>query len=224
MTRLHRTLGVLAATALTLTACSGDQDPRQPAAPSGDTTTSPTTGAIPAPATATPPPDVATWTPEPAPTGAQGQPRGLPVVVEDVDGADVDAVAQAFALTMLTPDTDLDLTPVDPVRRAAALMTDEYAATMTKDRPGGGGAEWIALAKNRGYVEARLQDTAATDQGLITAPASSDLYAERPYIAVVTPQDADLLARTFGVVVYLTRTAPDQPWRVYEYYQEGFYD
>lgn len=223
MTCHLRVVAALAA-ALTLSACSSAQEPGQPAADSASTTTPPAPGAIPAPATSTPLPDVATWTPEPAPTGAQGQPRGLPVVVQDVDGSDVDAVAQAFALAMLTPDTDLDLTPVDTVRRAAPLMTDEYAATMTQDRPGGGGAEWITLSKNRGYIDARLQDTAATDQGLITAPADAELFAERPYIAVTTPQDADLPEQSLGVVVYLSRTAPDQPWRVYDYYQEGFYE
>lgn len=164
------------------------------------------------------------YTPPAAPTGQEGQPRGLDLDPESVDVLDVDQVAEAFALTMLTPDTALDVTPADVHRRAARWAAQEYAATLTQPRPSSGGAEWIALAQDEGYVEAKLGEHPAVRDGLITAPAQDDLTAERPYLAALRPQHADLPEQQTSVIVYLTRTGPGEPWQVWDYYQEGGYE
>lgn len=221
-----------ALTVLLVAACSGDTpdpagtpttaDPRTTAPPpaptdwDGRVTGAPTTR------------DLSTYTeaytPPPVPTGQEGQPRGLDLHPESVDVLDVDQVAEAFALTMLTPDTALDVTPADVHRRAARWAAQEYAATLTQPRPSSGGAQWVALAQDGGYVEAELDEHPAVRDGLITAPAEQDLTAERPYLAVLTPRQAGLPAEQTSVIVYLTRTGPGQPWQVWDYYQEGDYE
>lgn len=211
---------------LLLTGCSGGPGPGS--TPEG--TVAPTTAGDTTPGaadtasatTAAPQRDTSVITQQAAPTGQTGQPRGLDVQPETVDRADVDEVAEVFALTMLTPDTALDASTLDATRRAAQWMTPEYAAQQTAERPASGGATWLALAKNEGYWAAELAPTAATEQGLITT-GPEDLNAERPYVATITARDADLPAESFGVVVYLTRLDTDAPWQVYDWYRETPY-
>lgn len=166
--------------------------------------------------------DLSTFS-DPAPTGKAGQPRGLYIDADTVDRTDADEVARVFALTKLSPDTQIDVTPADADRRAAEWMTDEYAESQTKPRDSTGGADWIALAANEGYQSAELADTAAMQDGLITT-GPEDLTAERPYIATISENGYDMPKETFAVVVYLTRTQPGADWGVYDWYQETTYE
>lgn len=205
---------------LLTSSCSGDDQP-----PSGDTatiTTAPaTTEPLPATAAPTDVPEMSTWTAPAPPTGEQGQPRGLTIDPADVDQSDVTQTAQAFALTMLTPDSRLDLSPADVTRRAAQWAEPTYAEQLSSDRPSSGGAEWLALHANDGYWSAELTNTAAMDNGDFD-PGPNDLNAEQAFIATRTPHDVDgAEEQSFAVVVYLTRTSPDASWQVYEFYQEG---
>lgn len=206
--------------ALLLAGCNSDStsDP----APGGQGSST-STAAETAASTTGAPSDPDAFTPPVAPTGQAGQPRGLDLDADSVDVHDVDQVAQAFAATKLTPDTELDLTPADVDRRAARWMTPEYAEQLTRPRPSRGGADWLTLAEQQGYYSVRLEETAATEQGLITT-SPEDLAAERPYIAHLTPHDADLPKQSFAIVVYLTRSDTDAPWGVYDWYQETSYE
>lgn len=222
MNRRHR-LVLLALPVFALAGCADDS-----AQPNGDPNSAtqsanPTDSADSAPSTQQPGTvDLSTFS-DPAPTGIAGQPRGLDLDPASVDRSDADQVAEAFALTKLSPDTEIDITPADADRRAAEWMTDEYAESQTKPRDSTGGADWIALAANEGYQSAELADTAAMEDGLITT-GPQDLTTERPYIATTTAIDADLPEETFAVVVYLTRTQPGADWGVYDWYQETTYE
>lgn len=202
-----------------LAACSTDQAPQTPLP-----TTAPTTppGST-ATAMPTPPaqPDLGTWTPEPAPSGAAGDPRGLDLDPDDVDLHDPVQVAAAFAVTMLTPDTRIDRSPADLSRRAARWASDEYAEQLRADRPAGGGAEWVALGERQGYLSVRLHTHPAVKAGLVE-PTLDQLAVEVPILGTVTAHDADLPERELTALVSLHRTDPDAPWRVYDWHQEDY--
>lgn len=199
---------------LALAACSTDQDPQTPP-------TTPTPPGSTATATPAPPaqPDLSTWTPEPAPSGAAGDPRGLDLDPDDVDLHDPMQVAEAFAVTMLTPDTRIDRSPADLSRRAARWASDEYAEQLRADRPAGGGAEWVALGEREGYLSVTLHTHPAVEAGLVE-PTPNQLAAEVPILGTLTAHDADLPEREVTALVSLHRTDPDAPWRVYDWHQE----
>lgn len=227
MTSPTRTIAatVLAVALLGTTSCSADGDD-DGAAPTTSTTDDTATRTEPLPDTAqvTDVPDMTTWTPPIPPTGAEGQPRGLTVDPKAVDPHDVTQVARAFALTMLTPDSRLDITPSDVSRRAAQWAEPTYAERLSAPRASSGGAEWIALHADDGYWSAELTNTAAMENGDFD-PAPSDLNAEQAFMATRTPHSIDgAQEETFAVVVYLTRTSPEAPWAVYEFYQEGDFE
>lgn len=225
--RTHpRTLvATIAATALLAVAgCSDSQE-----TPAGQETPTPATseaatGAIPAPTTNGPEPEVSTFTEAPAERGQEGVPRGLVdlgVDVETVDGSDVDAVAYAFTAAILTPDSTIDLSPADASRRAAVLATEDYGQALAADRVARGGADWLALSEQEGYQSLVIEDTNAGAAGAFTPPAPDEVEAVRPYIVTTQPVDAPgLEPDTFSVVVFLSRTDADAPWRVFAFEQE----
>lgn len=212
MTPIRLALALTAS--LVLVGCSGDNttaSPTTPAEASQQATTDPAIG------TAAPPLDVSTWTPEPAPSGQDGQPRGLDLDPAQVDQKDPIAVANAFAATILTSDASIDLSPVDADRRAARWATDDYAATLTEPRPGSGGADWLELERDSGYLSAELSEHPAVEAGLLDVDG---LVTEVPILATVTAHDADLPPRDTSVLVTLIRTDTDQPWQVTDWYDD----
>lgn len=212
MRRPH-TLLVLAV--LTIAACDA-QEPTPPAVPPGGDAAIVTSTAAPPP-----PPDLSTWTPEPAPSGQTGTPRGLDLDPADVDETDPFQVANAFAMTMLTPDALIDRSPADVSRRAAAWADQPYAEALRADRPAGGGAQWVALGQRQGYLSVQLQTHPAVEDGLV-APEPEQLTVDVPILAIVTAHDADLPEQHIAALVSLHRTSPDAPWRVYEWTQEDY--
>lgn len=224
-TRPRTIAAAIAATALlTIAGCSDAQeDPAGRASPT-PTTSDVTTGAIPAPTTTGPEPEVSTFTEAPAPRGQEGVPRGLVdlgVDVEAVDGSDVDAVAYAFTAAVLTPDAAIDLSPADASRRASVLATEDYGQALAADRVARGGADWLALSEQEGYQSLLIEDTNAGAAGAFTPPAPAEVEAVRPYIVTTQPVDAPgLTPDTFSVVVFLSRTDADAPWRVFAFEQE----
>lgn len=217
------TLGVLL-----LTGCSGsDPEPHQDQPSNTTATPAPVTPSDSAPHTGADPSashDLSTWTAPVPPTGAEGQPRGLSITEAEVDTSNVDQVAEAFALTLLTPDARLDVSPSDVTRRAAVWAEPTYAEALRTSRPSGGGADWLALLDSDGYWSAKLTKAPALENGSLDV-GPEDLTAERPYIATRTPHNIDQATEeSFGVVVYLSRTSADQPWAVHEFYQEGDYE
>lgn len=230
MNRLHARRSTAAAlAALLLASCSGSDSTPDTEAETSATTDS--AGATDTPdrdqhtgITNTAGPDMSTWTAPVPPTGEEGQPRGLTITAAEVDAHDVDQVAEAFALTMLTPDSRLDVSPSDVTRRAAQWAEPSYAEALSASRPSGGGADWLALHANDGYWSAELTPTPALANGALDVEPT-DLTAERPYIATRTPHDVEQATEeSFGVVVYLSRTSPGEPWAVHEFYQEGDYE
>lgn len=168
-------------------------------------------------------PDMSTWTAPPVPpTGWGGHPpRGLTITPDGVDGQDVDEVAEAFALTMLTPDSRVDMNPSDVIRRAAHWAEPVYAEELQTSRPSWDSAETLAFHMDGGYWSAELTKAPALANGALDV-GPDDLTAERPYVATRTPHSvAQASEETFDVVVYLSRTTADQAWTVHEFYQEG---
>lgn len=222
-----RTLAAaVAAAGLLLAGCS--DNPSEPGtAPPAPSTPTATTGAIPAPITTSPPgpaAEISTFTEAPAQRGQEGVPRGLvdlDVDLSAVDVADVDAVAYAFTAAVLTSDTAIDLSPADASRRAAVLATQDYGQALAADRVARGGADWVALSEHEGYQSLLVEDTNAGAAGAFTPPAPGEVEAVRPYIVTTTPIDAPgLEPDTFSVVVFLSRTDTDAPWRVFAFEQE----
>lgn len=212
---MTRTRLVLALTAsVVLTACNGESTNPSPNPP---TQTSQQQTSEPAIGTAAPPMDVSTWTPEPAPTGQDGQPRGLELDPEQVERTDPVAVAEAFTRTILTSDAAIDLSPTDADRRAAQWATEDYANTLNEARPGSGGAQWLALEKEEGYLAVELTEHPAVEAELIDLDG---LVTEVPLLATITAHDADLPTRETSVLVTLIRTDTDQPWQVTDWYDD----
>lgn len=211
-----RVTAALLLTGLILAGCSGENAPDSPTgAPVDVEQQTPTRPAI---GTAAPPPmDASNWTPESAPSGQGGQPRGLDLDPEQVDTTDAIAVANAFAATILTSDAAIDASPIDADRRAARWATSEYAAVLTESRPGSGGASWLALERDNGYLSVELTAHPAVDAGLVDV---SGLLTEVPILAVITAHDADVPPRESSVLVTLVRTDTDQPWQVNNWYDD----
>lgn len=229
-TRTVRAL-CLACAGLLLVSCSTTDPPTPGAVPTSTAAASPDPQADPGRITAAPttrewtqaPTRTEPYAPSPAPTGDPGAwPRGLvDLDPEAVDVLDVDEVSEAFVRTFLSTDTSIDVTVVDAQRRAARWAHPDFAAVLTQDRPGGSGADWIELARTDGYMLVELSDHPAVTDGLITAPAEGDINAERPYVITITPQNSELPARETVGIAYLTRTGPQEPWQVWDYYHEG---
>lgn len=215
MNRRTALAGALPLLALVIAGCSSGQQ-EQPTASS-------TANSDPGGATATtaaPTQEDSQWSAQPAPQGQDGTPRGLQLDPETVDTDDAFEVAAAFTTTMLTADAAIDRSPADVSRRAARWADDTYAQVLSADRAGTGGANWVALGQNQGYLTAELTEHPATEAGLVTQ-APGDLATEIPILATVTAHDADLEPQNLAVLVSLHRTGPDAPWRVYDWTQEG---
>lgn len=196
-----------------LAGCTGAQD--DPPVRSGEVA-----------ATSTPPrasdgpvPDASTWTPEPAPAGEPGTPRGLELP-DQVDATDPLAVAEAYTATVLSYDTAIDASPVDASRRAAQWATPELGATISAERAGRGGADWTTLAESNGYLSVAFTTHPAVEDGLVTTEPDQ-LATDVPQIVTVTAHDADLPEQQFSVLVGLTRNHPDEPWLVYDWILEA---
>lgn len=213
---MRRRYALLLLPALGLAACSRDTGPEAPTTPAPDPVTTTATAPPPPPA-----PDLSTWTAEPAPSGATGTPRGLDLDPEDVDPQDPMQVAEAFAVTMLTPDTLIDRSPADVSRRAARWADDDYGAQLREDRPAGGGAEWVTLGQTQGHLSVQLHTHPAVEAGLVD-PKTDQLTLEVPIVATVTAHGVDLPARDVAALVSLHRTHPGAPWRVFDWHQEDY--
>lgn len=193
------------ALALTVAACGSDDGPvDQPTADDAWSATETTTSPSP---TAT-----QTGSRQAVPAGVGGTPRGTDLDPADVDTSDADAVTDAVLTLMYAHDTEIDLSPADAARRAAQLLTPEYAATVNQTIPGGGGADWINLAEANGYTTVELENVTEYD-----APEDTDTDAYRERIVTVTshtpltelPDPAQYLTW-----ITLTRPTPDDPWAV----------
>lgn len=209
---------------LAVAACSSTDPPEStPAQPSAGVSptarhgpSTATTGAAPA----APAPDLATWTPQTPAPGAAGQPRGLDLDLNQVDTGDALAVAEAFAVAMLTPDARLDRSPSDVTRRAAVLAGEPFASQLAEARASTGGQEWVALGEREGYLSVQLHTHPAVEAGLIT-DGETDLVADVPILATVTAHDADLPDRDLALLVSVQRATPGAPWQVFDWHQEG---
>lgn len=205
---------------LAVAACAPGQDDPQTQAPTTPTTPAPADATAAATSPVPPPaPDLSTWTPEAAPSGDAGSPRGLDLDAAQVDVHDHLQVAEAFAATMLTPDALIDRSPADVSRRAARWADDQYAEDLRADRPAGGGADWVALGEREGYLSLDLGTHPAVEAGLID-PDADQLSLEVPIVGTLTAHDADLPERDVTALVSLHRTHPDAPWRVHDWHQE----
>lgn len=165
---MKRTIFALAASAVLLTACAGNESDTPPAADPESTSSAP-----------------AEPTQESVATGQSGSPRGGRIELADVDQRDPDAVADAVALTAYRYDPRVDNSPMDALRRATPWLTADYAEAANQPMPGGGGADWLALIKNDGYTSSTIEDASEADQPPDTADAA---YRQR--LLTVTTHDA----------------------------------
>jgi hypothetical protein len=150
--------------------------------------------------------------PEPVPVGERGTPRGGGISPASVNTHDADAVADAVAATMYRYDTRLDNSPMDASRRAEPWLTATYAEALSRPMPGGGGADWIALAAHDGYTTTTVR--AVEESG---APADTRTEAFRQRQVLVTAHGDNGWTRRYGthvLFIHLTRSNPSAPWRV----------
>lgn len=164
--------------------------------------------AVPSPSTAP------TQVPSPSlPAGKDGVARGQ-IDPATVDRANPDAVATAFAATLVAVDTKIDNRPNDAAKRAATYATADLSAAMTASAPiSNPGAEWTTLQSHQGWT--RVNTSApTTPPGVISDPATETW---RTVTTVATPTGTDGWVGSVTKLTWrakLTRTSPSGPWQV----------
>lgn len=149
---------------------------------------------------------------QPIPTGTTGQPRGGVIPPSSVAGTNADAVATATVATMYRYDSAIDNSPMDATRRAKPWLTSDYAAAVEKPMPGGGGADWLALAEHHGYTTTSVKE--AHDDG---APPDDPTHASRQRVVTVTSQGDNgwtVQPTVVTVFVNLVRPTSSAPWQI----------
>lgn len=132
-----------------------------------------------------------------------------PVDTSKVDMTDPDAVADLFAATVSSSDTDTDTSWVDASRRARSLMTDELAETTMTQVPGGQDAQWLDLEEHDGYTTAQVRES------LDGVPTDSADEAFRVRIATRDAVGRDgWQGESDSISYYLTMVKVDGQWRV----------
>ncbi|WP_328770521.1 hypothetical protein [Streptomyces sp. NBC_00286] len=151
----------------------------------------------------------------PLPAGSGGTPRGGVTRPGDTDQRDADAVSWGALKVMWTFDTTIDSGPGDASVRAAdaGWLTEAYAARVREHRPRSvPGAQWREWVGHRASTIVTLEK--AEDAAM---PADTDTEAWRQWVVTTSPQGRDGWAgepTTVVAFVRLTRTAPDEAWRV----------
>jgi len=162
-----------------------------------------------APTTST---NTSTLDPLGVPTGKAGSPRGGVTEPASINGSDPDAIATAFAAVAYRYDTRLDASPMDATRRGKPWLTPAYAAQVSQPLPGGGGADWNALAAHDGYTTA----TVATGHD-VGAPSDDATHADRQRVVTVTYHGSGGWAapeQIHTLFISMNRPDPSAPWQI----------
>lgn len=123
---------------------------------------------------------------EPRPTGTGGSPAASQPVADAVDRSNADAVAEAALIVMYSYDTTIDNGPNDTARRALPLLSEQFAVSVTQDRPvSGAGATWTEWAEHAAYV------TPVLTPGADERPPDSATTARRQYQVSLSPTGPD---------------------------------
>lgn len=191
--------------------------PAATATPSFSPAVSPATAipsvSVSSPQTAAQEPAQTPATPGASPAGWRGTPRGQAAPAGSVDRSDATAVAVWFAGALMTYDTALDVSPSDAGRRAAALASPSYAASLTSAPDLQPGYWWTTLQARHGWTSA-----ATRLGGIGQAPADTATTAYRAVSVTATGRDqtgwSGDVQGPYLLLVTCTRAAADQPWTV----------